>query len=83
MRNWIGVCLAACLTASCATSPVEVPVVVHEPVAVLPDDALFADCTSGFSNGSIGAELQRLSALVNCERANNAAGRAWKEKVRH
>lgn len=73
--------LCAFLT-GCAGHSLNVPVVIHAPVAVLPPDALFADCTAPASDGTIMGELERMAALVRCERVSNALGRAWKERMK-
>jgi hypothetical protein len=41
------------------------------------DPKLVAYCQSQMSNGSIGQELDRLAALVRCERGDKDAIKAW------
>lgn len=73
------VLLCLCLLASCARFHVE-PIVVEKPTVVKPPANLVAQCPSGPSDGTISGELQRLSDLVRCEWAKDAALQTWVDR---
>lgn len=72
---WGCSCLAVLLTA-CANEPATVT--VREPV--LPPVSYLQPCEVTLGNGTIGDALQGLRATVECDRADKAALRAWRDE---
>lgn len=64
---------------SCAHSPIEI--VVEKPVAVLPPAEYLKDCVLNYGSGTIEEVVSVLAATIVCERAQNAALRAWRDKL--
>ena len=75
MPAWGFSCLTALLTA-CASDPV----VVTEGDPTLPPEAYLDPCPVDLGGGSIGDALLGLRATVECDRADKAALRAWRDE---
>lgn len=61
---------------SCSSLPPR-EIIVHVPTPLAPPENLTEKCVSISSDGTVSAELQRLSSLVKCERDDKAAIREW------
>lgn len=75
MPVWGCICLTAWLS-GCASESV----VAVEVRPLLPPEAYLEPCEVSLGDGTIGGALQGLRGAVECERADKAALRAWREK---
>jgi len=55
--------------------------IVHIPTPVPVPSDLVAYCVSEPSDGTVGSELARLSALVRCERGSKDGIKAWEKTL--
>ena len=79
MRLLTSALLTSFLLSSCASSPSEPdPIVLTEIEFVLPPAELLEPCSRPSTSRRIDAELERLAGLVECERGDKAALRAWR-----
>lgn len=70
----------SCLLASCGTPPRE-EVIIYRDTLVTPPARFLEHCRVPVTSRTVEAELERRGQIIDCERADKDALRAWSDEA--